>query len=70
MLAAAQGLSRAPLTTVTYYGLESDGRDWDHGTHHTATMGVELASTGGQRFVAHRARRSRLVGAPATRRRA
>jgi hypothetical protein len=49
--AACDQLSGAVLARVTYFGLMFDGDDWDYGTHHSATMGVELTTRQDERFV-------------------
>jgi hypothetical protein len=52
VVAASRALSGSLLATVTYYGFSWDGGSWDHGTHHNATMGVELTSADDTHFVA------------------
>jgi hypothetical protein len=44
VLTACDRVSGASLSRVTYFGLESTGHAWDHGSYHEATMGVELAT--------------------------
>jgi hypothetical protein len=50
--AAVQGLSGQRIATVHYFGLALEDGDWDLGTFHQATMGVELICEGGQTYFA------------------
>lgn len=49
---AAASLSGQRLQRVTYWVLRHEREDWDAGTHHRTTMGVELLTSDGQHFTA------------------